>query len=144
MTTIFYKIILGRYLIDKIAENAGMGVTLKLEEPIDAPLTIGENIHRFEKGVCRIDKLAEGEISPKLYTGARLNELEGFVYKNGAAHLKRDPNRFMADTLTALGVIEKRLYALETLSAELSEKISRKISFSGYSKNEIKDTEKRK
>jgi hypothetical protein len=143
MTTVIYKNILGKYLIHKIFESAGTGVTLTLEEPIDAKATIGEDIWRFEKGVCRIGALKEGEVAPKLYTGSIQKELESFFYKNGTAHLTRDPNGFMAEILTALGMIEERVSALETANAELSERVSRKISFLGYSNSETEDTKKK-
>ena len=135
MTTIIYKKLLERYIINAIHESDGDGVTITLCEPIDARIVIGEQIYHVRKGVSKISRIPEGLISPKLYTGTALYELERFVYKNGAAVLSRDPGDFIADALLALDSMDERIKALENLSAELSEQISRRISILGYYEN---------
>ena len=110
-------------------------MTITLCEPIDARIVIGDVIYHVKKGVSKINGLSEGLILPKLYTGTALYELERFVYKNGAAVLSRDPGDFIADALLALDSMDERIKALENLSAELSEQISRRISILGYYEN---------
>ena len=135
MTTIIYKKLLERYIVDTMYESGGDGVTITLCEPIDARIVIGDVIYHVKKGVSKINGLSEGLILPKLYTGTALYELERFVYKNGVAVLSRDPGDFIADALLALDSMDERIKALENLSAELSEQISRRISILGYYEN---------
>ena len=136
MTTIIYKKLLERYVIDAMHESEGDGVTLTLCEPIDARIVIGEEIYQVKKGISKLSGIPEGLIQPKLYTGTALYELERFVYKNGTAILSRDPGDFAADALLILDSMETRIRALEGVCAELSDKISRRISILGYSENE--------
>ena len=137
MTTIVYKNLLNRYLIDACFEADGDGITVELSEPIDARLVIGTEIYKVKNGICRIRSLSEGEILPRLYTGTCVYELEGFVYRHGAATPIRDRSGMIAELCCAVDSITERLTAAEREIIELNERVSRRISVLGYP-----DTEK--
>ena len=132
MTTLIYKNLLNRYLLDTSFESSGDGVTIQLCEPIDAKIAIGTKIHRVDKGICRIKELPSGEILPKLYTGTGLYELESFVYHSGVATPNRDRSELIAELFGALDTIEERLKEAEREIVMLNEKVSRRISLPGY------------
>lgn len=136
MTTLVYKYLLSSYIIDACFESHGEGLTLELCEPIDAKLIIGESIHRVDKGICRIKSLQIGEIKPKLYTGTGVYELESFVYRNGVATPNRDHAQMIPELYRVLNSVCERLFAAEREIAELSERVSRRISILGYSDTE--------
>lgn len=139
MTTIIYKNLVNRYIIDSCFEAVGDGVAIEFCEPIDAKLIVGSEIFRVENGVCRITAVPEGEILPKLYTGTGMHELESFVYRNGVATPNRDKTEMIAELFRAVDSILERLTEAEKEILELNEKVSRRISILGYG-----DTEKTK
>ncbi len=132
MTTLVYKNLLKRYFLNTSFESSGDGITIQLCEPIDAKLVIGSKIHRIDKGICRIKELPSGEILPKLYTGTGLYELESFVYRNGVATPNHDRSGLITELFGTLDTIEERLSEVEREIVMLNEKVSRRISLSGY------------
>ena len=132
MTTIVYKNLLNRYLIDACFETDGDGITVELSEPIDARLVIGADIYRVDKGICRISSLGEGEILPKLYTGTGVYELEAFICKHGTATPCRDRSELIAELCMAVDSITERLAAAEREIIDLNERVSRRVSLLGY------------
>jgi len=138
MTTLVYKNLLSKYIIDACFESNGEGLTIELSEPIDAKLVIGEGIFQVEKGVCRIEKPLSGECLPKLYTGTGVYALEGFVCKNGVATPNRDRTDMIPELLRVLDSVCERLCAVEGEVNALSEMVSRRISILGYGSNDQK------
>lgn len=132
MTTIVYKNLLNRYLIDSCFEADGDGISVELSEPIDARLAIGTEIYKVKTGLCRIRSLSEGEILPRLYTSTCVYELEGFVYRNGKATPSRDRSGMIAELCRAVDSITERLTAAEKEIIDLNERVSRRISILGY------------
>ena len=129
MTRIVYKKLLNKYLIDSISEHSGDGITLELSEPIDAKIVIGENVYNVSHGVCNIKEplFYDEETLPKLYTGAHLHELEGFVYKGHTAHRTGNRDEIIKDALLVIERLSNRLDAAESDISELKEKVSRKL-----------------
>ena len=131
MTTIFYKKILGRYEISEITELADKEIRFEFEEPIDGKLLISNAVFELSNGVCQVKKerLSEGEITPKLYTGGGMDKIEGFILSGDAVlriPVDSDYTRRLSITVDA---ILMRVNALEKSLEELENKTERKITF---------------
>ena len=131
MTTIFYKKILGRYEISEIRELADKEIRFEFEEPIDGKLLISNAVFDISSGVCitQKERLPEGEISPKIYTGGVMQKIEGFVLTDSAV-IRKPPDSDYARRLSiTVDTLLKRVATLEKALGELENKTERKITF---------------
>ncbi|MBE6644635.1 MAG: hypothetical protein E7612_04555 [Ruminococcaceae bacterium] len=131
MTTVFYKKLLGRYEITKISEHGVGGIQIEFEEPIDGNVIICDETLPLLRGVCNIDaqRLEEGYIIPKLYTGGLIHTVEGFIIKRGEI-IRRGPDEEYVRRLSeAANDLLLRVERLEKSIAEIQNKIERKIIF---------------
>jgi hypothetical protein len=129
MTTIIYKKLLERYIIDAIHESEGDGVTLTLCEPIDARIVIGEEIYQVKKGISKISGIPEGLIQPKLYTGTGKEDIEGFIVSYGEV-VRTSPDSEFAKTVgEAVIEILQRLGEHEKDISEIKGRLDQKLKF---------------
>ena len=131
MTTVFYKKLLGRYEITKISEHGVGGIQIEFEEPIDGNVIICDETLPLLRGVCNIDaqRLEEGYIIPKIYTGGLIHTVEGFIIKRGEV-IRRGPDEEYVRRLSeAANDLLLRVERLEKSIAEIQNKIERKIIF---------------
>ena len=131
MTTVFYKKLLGRYEITKVSEHGVGGIQIEFEEPIDGNVIICDETLPLLRGVCNIDaqRLEEGYIIPKLYTGGLIHTVEGFIIKRGEI-IRRGPDEEYVRRLSeAANDLLLRVERLEKSIAEIQNKIERKIIF---------------
>ena len=97
MKTIVYKKILKQYRITEIREGTAGEICIKFEEPIEAKLLVGKSAFCVSCGIAKIpcEKLSDGEIEPKLYTGAGKEEIEGFIFLAGMPILKSPDGEYL-------------------------------------------------
>ena len=131
MTTIFYKKILGQYEITEISELSGKEIRFEFEEPLDGNLLISNAVFDISSGVCQLEaeRIPDGEITPKLYTGGDMQKIEGFIFKHGAVIQKMPDSDYTRRLSITVDALLRRVDALEKALAELENKTERKISF---------------
>ena len=131
MTTIFYKKVLGQYEISEISELSDEEIRIEFEEPIDGKLLISNAVFELASGVCRVkkDRLSEGEIDPKLYTGRDICKIEGFILSHGAIIRKGPDLDYIRRLSITVDTLIQRVDRLEAALGELEKKTERKITF---------------
>lgn len=131
MKTIIYKTPIEYYECADIIDNGGDEIRFIFDKPIDAKLTIGSKSYAVAGGVCRarIDSLSDGEIKPKLHTGGRTLDIEGFFCRDGVLIKKCNGEEYARHLGEKYGELTKRIALLEEITDSLSEKITQKIKF---------------
>ena len=131
MTTIIYKKILGRYEIIEINVSSRENLRIEFEEPIDANLIVSDIPYSVVRGVCNIpiNKIPDGRVVPRLYTGAGVEMLEGFIISDGIVAREPVSDDYARRLSLTVDVLLLRIRNMETRIAELENKIERKIVF---------------
>ena len=131
MTTIVYKKILNCYRIVKIHTDGSSEIVLQFANAIDAKLFIGKSALEVRCGKAEVKKaaLCDGEICPKLYTGATLEEIEGFIFTNGAVLRKSLDESYVRELSEAVEEISEKLAEYESAISEIRCRIDGKLKF---------------
>ena len=131
MKTIVYKKIFNKYRIAKICESQGADITLRFEEPIEAKLFVGKAAYTVSCGIAKIPtrELEGAEITPKLYTGAGKEEIEGFSF-TGSNVIYTDSDATLTRSIAdAVSVIFDKLKKQETAISEIKSRLDQKLKF---------------
>lgn len=131
MTTIIYKKLLGQYEITEINEHGSGRIQIEFEEPIDGNIIIRDLTLPLLRGVCSIEcnKLEDGYITPKLYTGGLMHTIEGFIIKNGEIIRKGLDEEYVRRLSQVADALLLRIESIEKTITEIENKIERKIIF---------------
>ena len=131
MKIIVYENRANSYECTYIREDGSDEIKIIFDEPFDAKLTVSEKVIDVKSGISTvaISDIGEGEISPVLFLGARLFNLEPFIVKGGAL-IGKNPD---ANAVRAISerccAIELRLSDAERALRDIYEKIETKITF---------------
>lgn len=131
MITIIYKYALNQYIISEIRESIGEEILIKLSEPTDAALMIGNKAFHIECGTARIRccDLREGRITPYIYKGKRRIPLEGFILKNGTVIREQRGDELSRELAVSLDSLSKTIAELSERISTLEDKVGGKIVF---------------
>ena len=130
MTTLFYKKVLGHYVIAEIIESEGCGLLFKFEAPTDAKLTLCATVYNVRRGVCEIkNSLPDGKVTPKLYSGGRVEAIESFTVTGGAVSVNKPNSEILKSICSELENQRCRIDVLSEAVELLKEKTERKFRF---------------
>lgn len=131
MKTIVYKKIFNRYRIAEICESEGADITLRFEEPIEAKIFVGKAAYTVSCGIAKIPtrELELAEITPKLYTGAGKEEIEGFTFSGGSVIYTDVDAKLTRSIADAVSIIFDKLKRQEAAISEIKSRLDQKLKF---------------
>jgi hypothetical protein len=131
MKTIVYEIRAGKQECAKIMDDGSDELKIIFEEPIDGKMTVGDRVFSVMCGVVKlkIETLPQGEILPRLLTGGRIYNLEGFILKGDALLPIAHDESYIRELSSRCEELCRRLGALEERVIAAEEKITQKIKF---------------